>query len=195
MKRSNKLAWCFSGVALLVVTFAGCHSLRGSQKPGSTGADSTADSASGSATSGAASTGSSADSTAPVAGVSAPTSAAAGPGPSGGLLDQRIVYFDFDMSELRADARDVVTAHGRYLASNPGTRVRLEGHTDERGTREYNIALGERRAQSVRALLMLQGVAAGQIDLVSFGEERPAVSGDSDEAMAQNRRVELVYAK
>ena len=192
MKRSNKLAWCAGGVALWALTFAGCQSLRGSQKPASSGADNTAGTADGSA---AASNASSQGSTSAVTSVTAPAAAAAGSGPSGGLLDQRIVYFDFDKSELRADARDVVTAHGRYLASNPANHVRLEGHTDERGTREYNIALGERRAQSVRSLLLLQGVAAGQIDLVSFGEERPAVSGDSDEAMAQNRRVELVYAK
>jgi len=87
----------------------------------------------------------------------------------------------------------VVAAHAKYLAGHPGTRVRLEGHTDERGSREYNIGLGERRAQSVRRALLLQGAADAQISTVSYGEERPAAPGHDEAAWAKNRRVEIVY--
>ena len=116
-------------------------------------------------------------------------------GPSGELLSKRIVYFDFDSAEVRADSQTVVAAHARYLAGAPAQKVRLEGHADERGSREYNIGLGERRAQSVRRALMLQGVAESQITTVSYGEERPAVAGSDEQAYAANRRVEIVYLK
>jgi peptidoglycan-associated lipoprotein len=114
-------------------------------------------------------------------------------GPQAGLLAKRTVYFDFDSSEIKGEGTDVVAAHAKYLAANPGTRVRLEGHTDERGSREYNIGLGERRAQSVRRALLLQGAADAQISTVSYGEERPAVAGHDEAAWAKNRRVEIVY--
>ena len=114
-------------------------------------------------------------------------------GPQGGLLATRIVYFEFDSSEVHGAGVEVVAAHARYLAGNPGTRVRLEGHTDERGSREYNIGLGERRAQAVRRALMLQGALDGQISTVSYGEEHPAAAGHDEEAWAKNRRVEIVY--
>jgi len=116
-------------------------------------------------------------------------------GPSGELLSKRIVYFDFDSAEVRADSQTVVAAHARYLAGAPAQKVRLEGHADERGSREYNIGLGERRAQSVRRALMLQGVAESQITTVSYGEERPAVAGSDEQAYSANRRVEIVYLK
>jgi len=87
----------------------------------------------------------------------------------------------------------VVAAHAKFLGGHAGTRVRLEGHTDERGSREYNIGLGERRAQSVRRALLLQGAADAQISTVSYGEERPAVPGHDEAAWAKNRRVEIVY--
>jgi peptidoglycan-associated lipoprotein len=114
-------------------------------------------------------------------------------GPLAGLLAQRLVYFDFDSSEIKGEGTSVVAAHGKYLATNHDTRVRLEGHTDERGSREYNIGLGERRAQAVRRALLLQGAADTQISTVSYGEERPAVPGHDEEAWAKNRRVEIVY--
>jgi peptidoglycan-associated lipoprotein len=101
--------------------------------------------------------------------------------------------FDFDSSELRPEYNAAIAAHARRLSANPGLRVRLEGHTDERGSPEYNIGLGERRAQAVRRALMLQGASDGQIVTVSFGEERPAAEGESEEAWAENRRVELVF--
>jgi peptidoglycan-associated lipoprotein len=114
-------------------------------------------------------------------------------GPLVGLLAERIIYFDFDSSEIKGAGTDVVAAHAKYLAANPATRVRLEGHTDERGSREYNIGLGERRAQSVRRALLLQGASDVQISTVSYGEERPAVAGHDEAAWAKNRRVEIVY--
>jgi peptidoglycan-associated lipoprotein len=114
-------------------------------------------------------------------------------GPQAGLLAKRVVYFDFDSSEIKGEGTDVVAAHAKYLAAHSGTRVRLEGHTDERGSREYNIGLGERRAQSVRRALLLQGAADTQISTVSYGEERPAVPGHDEAAWAKNRRVEIVY--
>jgi peptidoglycan-associated lipoprotein len=114
-------------------------------------------------------------------------------GPSGAQLQNRTIYFDFDSSEIKAEYNAVITAHARYLASNTSTRVRLEGNTDERGSREYNIGLGERRAQSVRRALTLQGVADAQITTVSYGEERPALTGHTEEAWARNRRVDIVY--
>src|SRR5690242_15238270 len=116
-------------------------------------------------------------------------------GPSGELLSQRIVYFDFDRADIRAASQSVVTAHAAFLAKNANVKVRLEGHADERGSREYNIGLGERRAQAVRRALLLQGVAEAQLTTVSYGEERPAVAGSDEQAYALNRRVEIVYLK
>jgi peptidoglycan-associated lipoprotein len=116
-------------------------------------------------------------------------------GPSGELLSKRIIYFDFDRADIRADSQSVVAAHARYLASNPTQKVRLEGHADERGSREYNIGLGERRGQAVRRALLLQGVSEVQLSTVSYGEERPAVAGSDEQAYAQNRRVEIIYLR
>ncbi len=110
-----------------------------------------------------------------------------------GALAKRVIYFDFDKSEIKPEFAEIVTAHARNLSSHANLHVKLEGNTDERGTREYNIGLGERRAQAVRRALMLQGVAESQLTTVSFGAERPAVEGDDEAAWSQNRRVELVY--
>jgi len=114
-------------------------------------------------------------------------------GPQAGLLATRVIYFDFDSSEIKGAGTDVVAAHAKYLAANPSARVRLEGHTDERGSREYNIGLGERRAQAVRRALLLQGALDIQITTVSYGEERPAVPGHDEAAWTKNRRVEIIY--
>ncbi len=114
-------------------------------------------------------------------------------GPTAVQLQQRTVYFDFDSSAIKPEYNDLIAAHARYLVANPNVRVRLEGNTDERGSREYNIGLGERRAQAVRQALMLQGVADSQITTVSYGEERPAVTGHNEAAYAKNRRVDVVY--
>lgn len=117
------------------------------------------------------------------------------PGPQEGVLSRRVIYFDFDSSEIRGEGTEIVAAHARYLANNPNLKVRLEGHTDERGSREYNIGLGERRAQAVRRALMLQGASETQLSTVSYGEERPSAAGSDESAWAQNRRVEIIYLK
>ncbi len=104
-----------------------------------------------------------------------------------------IIYFDFDKSDLRAEYADVLARHASGLSNDSRTSVRLEGHTDERGSREYNIGLGERRSQSVRRMLLIQGASTDQISTVSFGEERPAAFGSDEDAFQQNRRVEIKY--
>ena len=109
------------------------------------------------------------------------------------LREITVFYFDFDTAEINPEARDVLVAHARYLANNPGRNVRLEGHADERGSKEYNLALGERRANAVKRFLIVNGASRGQIETVSYGEEKPAVMGSSESAWAQNRRVELVF--
>jgi|SRR4051794_28876251 peptidoglycan-associated lipoprotein len=109
------------------------------------------------------------------------------------LLQTLVIYFDYDQADLKPEFTQVVQAHGQRLATNANMQVRLEGHTDERGSREYNIGLGERRAQAVRRALMLAGAQAGQITTVSYGEERPAATGSDEESWRLNRRVEIVY--
>ena len=111
----------------------------------------------------------------------------------GGCCSNLVVYFDYDQAEIRPEFNALLQAHGQNLATNPNAQMRLEGHTDERGSREYNIGLGERRAQAVRRVLMLQGATANQLSTVSYGEERPAATGSDEEAWRLNRRVELVY--
>jgi len=104
-----------------------------------------------------------------------------------------VIFFDFNSSEVRAQDQDLVARHAVALANIAGGRVRLEGHADERGSREYNIGLGERRAQTVRQMLLIQGVDVAQIQTVSFGEERPESFGSSESDYAQNRRVVFNY--
>ena len=137
----------------------------------------------------------------------ASTSGASGSDVSGSALspDQRalqalqqagmVIYFDYDRADIKPEYVNVVAAHAKYLSEGSGRKVRLEGHSDERGSREYNIGLGERRAQQVRRALMLQGVTETQITTVSYGEERAAVQGSDEAAYSKNRRVELVYGR
>jgi peptidoglycan-associated lipoprotein len=107
-------------------------------------------------------------------------------------LSGKIIYFDYDKVEIKPEYTRIVMDAAHVLIAHPAWKVRLEGNTDERGTREYNIGLGERRAQTVRRALMLQGVTDGQITTVSYGEERPAAEGHDEAAFAKNRRVEMV---
>jgi peptidoglycan-associated lipoprotein len=116
-----------------------------------------------------------------------------GAGDATGPLARKVIYFDFDKSEIKPEYAPIVRASAQTLTERPGLKVKLEGNTDQRGTREYNIGLGERRAQAVRRALLLQGVAETQITTVSFGAERPAAEGDDESAWSKNRRVELVY--
>ncbi|WP_201594137.1 peptidoglycan-associated lipoprotein Pal [Psychrobacter vallis] len=106
---------------------------------------------------------------------------------------QAVVYFAFDSSAITTQAANVLNQHASLLSSNPAAGVVIAGHTDERGSREYNIALGERRAQAARDYLAAQGVAVNNIRVISYGEERPAVAGNTEDAYAQNRRAELSY--
>jgi peptidoglycan-associated lipoprotein len=110
-------------------------------------------------------------------------------------LSTRIIYFEYDSSEIRPEFQDIILAHGQYLAENQDKSVTLEGHTDERGSREYNIGLGERRAQSVRRLLLFQGAADRQVQVVSYGEENPVAEGHDESSYSQNRRVEFIYKR
>ncbi|HAJ75213.1 MAG: peptidoglycan-associated lipoprotein Pal [Gammaproteobacteria bacterium] len=107
-------------------------------------------------------------------------------------LRQTVFYFDFDVAEFKPQDRDTLTYHARDLAANPGKRVRLEGHADERGTREYNLALGERRANGILNYFIVNGASRSQIETVSYGEERPSQRGSTEQAYSRNRRVEVV---
>jgi peptidoglycan-associated lipoprotein len=125
------------------------------------------------------------------------------PAPAGGLppefndpsspLYQRVIYFEYDSSAIQPAFVEVLRAHSLYLSTNPQANVVLEGHTDERGTREYNLALAEQRAETVRRFMLAEGVGKGQINTLSYGEERPDQPGHGEDAWALNRRVELVY--
>lgn len=103
----------------------------------------------------------------------------------------RVIYFDFDSFVVKSEYQSLVDQHARFLQANRGRSVALEGHTDERGSREYNLALGQKRADAVLRTLVLLGVQDGQLEAVSFGEEKPAVQGSDEAAWAKNRRVEL----
>lgn len=106
-------------------------------------------------------------------------------------LNTTVFYFDFDVAEFQPADRETLIVHARNLAANPNRRVRLEGHADERGTREYNLALGERRANNIRDFLIVNGASRNQLETVSYGEERPAANGQTEAAYRQNRRVEV----
>jgi len=134
-----------------------------------------------------------------------PASAIAGGGTAGadqsggtkpGMLPtEQKIYFDFDKSEIKSEYKATLTAHVSYMLANPSVKVAIEGHCDERGTREYNLALGERRAHAVKQFLVLQGVAKDQVTTVTFGEERPDVAGHDESAWKFNRRAVFVYSK
>ena len=105
----------------------------------------------------------------------------------------RIIYFSFDSSAIDSRSEAVIREHAKYLRAHPQTKVVLEGHTDERGTREYNIGLGERRAYSVKERFVAEGISPQQMRVMSYGEERPAAFGSSEEDYAKNRRAVIVY--
>jgi peptidoglycan-associated lipoprotein len=105
----------------------------------------------------------------------------------------RIVYFDYDSYVIKPEFQSLIEAHARFLKANSARKVAVEGHTDERGGREYNLALGQRRAEAVRRAFGLLGVGDNQVEAVSFGKEKPAVSGNDEAAWSQNRRAEIAY--
>ena len=172
-------------VAALAAVLAGCGSNVKLDPPiQGSGADATATQGAGAGAAGAG------------AGQSAVTQVQAGPagadaaGPAG---VGRVIYFDFDSFTVKPEYQGLVDQHARFLQGNRGRSVAVEGHTDERGSREYNLALGQKRAEAVRRALTLVGATDAQIEAVSFGEEKPAVSGSSEDAYSQNRRVEIRY--
>jgi len=109
------------------------------------------------------------------------------------VLSEKVVYFAFDSNAVGDDYIELVKHHGKYLSFNVNASVRLEGHADERGTREYNVALAEQRAQSVRQMMLYEGATNDQISIISYGEEKPVSFGHDEESMSLNRRVEIVY--
>ena len=111
----------------------------------------------------------------------------------GSILSKRSVYFDFDAYAIKDDYKSLLEAHGKYLQANRGAHLTVEGNTDERGSREYNIALGQRRADAAKRMMMLYGATEAQIDTVSFGKEKPKNPGHDESAWAENRRDDLVY--
>jgi peptidoglycan-associated lipoprotein len=110
------------------------------------------------------------------------------------ILSKRAVFFDFDSFVVRDEFRPLVEAHGRYLAQNRNARMTIQGNTDERGSREYNIALGQKRSDAVKRMMLLMGATDSQIETVSFGKEKPRNPGHDEAAWAENRRDDLVYA-
>jgi peptidoglycan-associated lipoprotein len=134
------------------------------------------------------------------AGQKAGTSAMAGEGIAGNplkdpnnILSKRSVYYDFDSSVVKDEYKPMVEAHAKYLASHADAKVTIQGNTDERGSREYNIALGQRRADGVKKIMNVLGVGDKQIETVSFGEEKPKATGHDEESWKQNRRSDIVY--
>jgi peptidoglycan-associated lipoprotein len=109
-------------------------------------------------------------------------------------LSKRAVYFDFDSFTVRDEFRPMIEAHGRYLAQNRNARMTIQGNTDERGSREYNIALGQKRADAVKRMMTLLGAQDGQIETVSFGKEKPRNAGHDESAWAENRRDDILYS-
>lgn len=109
------------------------------------------------------------------------------------LLSQRVIWFAYDQATVESDYREVIAIHAKYLSQNPSAKMVLEGHADERGTPEYNLALGEKRGKSVANLMRAQGASAGQISVVSFGEEKPVALCNDNSCWSQNRRVRIVY--
>ena len=109
------------------------------------------------------------------------------------ILSKRIIYFEYNQDTVKSEFTDVIQAHAKYLNDNRGRKIRLEGHADERGSREYNMALGQRRGEAVRRATTILGVGADRIETVSFGEDKPRSTGHDEAAWAQNRRVEIVY--
>lgn len=178
-------------VVFSISIIAGCSSSGGPQVSDSSGSqDGLGTSSSGSSSTGVSTSG--------VSGSGQTVSSSNSSSSAGQQADSRIpsvrtIYFDFDRDTIKSEFESVVVAHARYLRANPSAQVTLQGHTDERGTREYNLALGERRANAVKRFLNIQGVSNTQMSVVSYGEERPAARGSDDSAYSQNRRVVFDY--
>jgi peptidoglycan-associated lipoprotein len=110
------------------------------------------------------------------------------------ILSKRSVYFDYDSYEVKSEYKDLVTAHAKFLADNRQFKMLIQGNTDERGSREYNLALGQKRADAIKKMLSLLGVREDQLESVSLGEEKPKNEGHNDSAWAENRRGDMLYS-
>jgi peptidoglycan-associated lipoprotein len=144
----------------------------------------------------AASSPSAAPSAAPAAGSAQPSAVAGNPlNDPKSMLFKRSVFYDFDQSNVKTDYRSLVEAHARYLRDHPGANVTIEGNCDERGSREYNLALGQRRADGVKNMMTVLGVPDRQVETVSYGEEKPKAQGHDEGAWSQNRRSDIVYRR
>ena len=110
------------------------------------------------------------------------------------ILSKRSVFFDFDSNSVKDEYRGLVQAHSRYMGDKSDSKIRIEGNCDERGSREYNLALGQRRAESVKKMMTVLGVTDGRIETISYGEEKPMSQGHDESAWAQNRRADIKYA-
>jgi len=108
-------------------------------------------------------------------------------------LRQRVVYFDFDKTEIKPEFQQIMACHAKYLQDRPEAHIRLEGNTDERGTREYNLGLGERRGNAVSDALQAAGGSAGQLEVISYGKEKPVCREHNEDCWSKNRRVEIIY--
>ena len=109
------------------------------------------------------------------------------------ILSKRSIYYDFDKYDIKDEYKQLVEAHARYLRDNPGAKMLIQGNTDERGSREYNIGLGQRRSEGVKSMLLLLGAKEAQIESVSLGEEKPRAEGHDESAWSQNRRSDILY--
>ena len=177
--------------AFMIAAFAGCASTEDAATTEDKAPTATAPGAgTGATTSGT--------TTAPIGGVSGgqgsgPASAAALKDPNN-ILSRRNIYFDYDQFTVKDEYKAIVEAHAKYLQANRGARAIIQGHTDERGTREYNIALGQKRADAVKNLMLLLGATEIQIETVSFGKEKPRREGHDEPSWAENRRADIVHA-
>ena len=173
-------------IAFVMALIAGCKSTEEKPVPVEEGAPTATAPAGGATTSGA-----------PAGGISGtpggPYSAAALRDPNN-ILSKRSIYFDFDEFVIKDQYRPIIEAHAKYLQANRSARATLQGHTDERGTREYNIALGQKRADAVKKMMVLLGAQEIQIETVSFGKEKPRREGHDETSWAENRRVDIVHA-
>lgn len=176
--------WILLGSApILALTMAGCSSVAMTDTSGTTGSTATA----------AAPVDNTPPPAAPVAAPAATAPAAPATQADSIANVEKLIYFDYDSSAIKPEFRSVIEAHARYLQGNTARTVTIAGHADERGGTEYNLALGQRRADALRQMLVMLGVNASQIETISYGKEKPAVRGSNEAAWSKNRRDEIIY--
>jgi peptidoglycan-associated lipoprotein len=185
----------FAAAALVAVFLAGCQTQPSQEAPidDKSGAGMSSTAPGGASTAGAGAGGVT-GSGVPGAGRTAPSDGGNPLRDPSNILSRRSVFFEFDSIVVKDEFRPMVEAHARYLAANRGARATIQGHTDERGSREYNIALGQRRADAIKRMMTLVGAQDGQIETVSFGKEKPRNPGHDEASWAQNRRGDIVHA-